>query len=203
MHEFLFAVFAKAVCEFSAESTVTLGLPVSGRYAPEVINLVGSFVTVLPCEVRMDAGNFLENALNVAQTQKVFYGNQSVSYAEVVRGTERETEYFPAALPASFSFQDVRNRPTKLGNLGLTQINIPRKQTDLPIEYWTRVQPDGITIGFDYDSGLVDSSTIESLALKIELIGHNALDQRMECTPIAREQRDRNEPSKPLWRKLF
>jgi len=42
----------------------------------------------------------------VAHTMKVFYGNQSVSYAEIVRGTERETEYFPAALPASFSLGD-------------------------------------------------------------------------------------------------
>jgi amino acid adenylation domain-containing protein len=203
LHEFLFAVFAQAVCEFSAESSVTLGLPVSGRYAPEVINLVGSFVTVLPCEVRMDGGNFPDIARNVAHTMKVFYGNQSVSYAEIVRGTERETEYFPAALPASFSFQDVRNRPTKLGNLGLTQINLPRKQTELPIEYWTRVHPDGITIGFDYDSGLVDSNAIDSLASRIELIVHNALDQKMESVPIAREQRDRIEPAKPLWRKLF
>jgi hypothetical protein len=102
-----------------------------------------------------------------------------------------------------FSFQDVRNRPTKLGNLGLTQINLPRKQTELPIEYWTRVHPDGITIGFDYDSGLVDSNAIDSLASRIELIVHNALDQKMESVPIAREQRDRIEPAKPLWRKLF
>ena len=203
LHEFLFAVFSKAVCEFSGKSAVTLGLPVSGRYAPEVINLVGSFVTVLPCEVRMESDKFSDIAQNVAQTLKVFYENQSVSYAEVVKGTEREKEHFPSALPASFSFQDIRNRPSKLGILGLSQINLPRKQTELPIEYWTRVQPDGITIGFDYDSGLVDLSAIDSLASKIELIVRDALDQKVESAPVSMGQEGQITPQKPLWRNLF
>lgn len=203
LHEFLLAIFAKALCEFYREDVVTLGLPVVGRYAPVVIDLIGSFVTVLPCEIRMDHENFVDAVQSVAKTLKVFYENQSVSYAEVVRGTEREAEYFPSALPASFSFQDIRNRPTMLGKLGLKQVHLPRKQTELPIEYWTRVQPDGISIGFDYDSGLVDSETIDALASKIELIGQSGLKENLESTPVAAEQKGQTESPQPLWRKLF
>ncbi len=204
LHEFLFAVFAKAICEFAGESAITLGLPVSGRYAPEVIDLVGSFVTVLPCEVRIFGGDFTAIVQNVAQTLKTFYENQSVSYAEVVNGTERESEYFPTGIPASFSFQDIRNRPTKLGRLGLTQVNLPRIQTELPLEFWTRVQPDGIVVGFDYDAGLIDVETINSLAAIIEKIEHNALYEHAATSPVSIDDDGQVQSStKPLWRKLF
>ena len=203
LHEFFFAVFAKVLADYIKKSKILIGVPVTGRYNPDVIGLIGCFVSVLPCEVRLEGSNFNDIATNVAGQLKEFHQHQDISYAEIIRGTSFEQQIFPSHMPASFSYQDIRNRPNTLAGLKLSQISIPRLETEIPIEFWTRIQPDGFITVFDYDSAMVDKNVVESLGDKITRMIQNLerLEVELTLTPTV----DRVQPliKKPSWRRLF
>jgi len=202
-HEFFFTVFAKTLAEYLKESKILLGMPVTGRYSPDVIGLIGCFVSVLPCEVNIRGSHFVEIAKNIAQQLREFHEHQDMSYAEIIRGTSLEQQIFPAIMPASFSFQDIRNRPTSLAELKLSQVDMPRQQTELPIEFWIRIQSNGFLAVFDYDDALVEKHVVEALGERIaQLFDHieelavkpDVMESAIDVQPA---------PKKPLWRRLF
>jgi amino acid adenylation domain-containing protein len=203
LHEFLFAAFGKALSDFVGMSRILIGMPVTGRYSPDVIGLIGSFVSVLPCEVSI--GGFGSGTIvkNIAQQLREFHEHQDISYAEIVKGTAREQQLFPTYIPASFGFQDIRNRPTAMNNLKLSQIDMPRQQTELPIEFWIRIQPQGFIAVFDYDSALVESTVVGALGAGFSNLVQNIdtmVDKPNEVEAALNNQAPKK---KPLWRRLF
>ena len=147
--------------------------------------------------------HFVEIAKNIAQQLREFHEHQDMSYAEIIRGTSLEQQIFPAIMPASFSFQDIRNRPTSLAELKLSQVDMPRQQTELPIEFWIRIQSNGFLAVFDYDDALVEKHVVEALGERIaQLFDHieelavkpDVMESAIDVQPA---------PEKPLWRRLF
>ncbi|MBT8341811.1 MAG: hypothetical protein HKP58_11340, partial [Desulfatitalea sp.] len=198
-HEFLFAAFVKALGQLFNQSEILVGLPVTGRYSADVIGLIGSFVSVLPCQVTIEEGGFSVLVKSISRQLREFHEHQDISYAEVVKGTAMEQQLFPPAMGFSFGFQDIRNRPTALADLKLSQVDIPRKQTEFPIEFWIRIQPNGFVVVFDYDSALVKDEIIDRLAVEISRLFKN-IDPLDNQVPDAAVQQTKN---KPLWRRLF
>ncbi len=203
LHELLLAVFAKACCDHDQRSELLIGLPVTGRYIPEVIGLVGSFVSMLPLQLQLRVGNFSSMVQDVAEQLRLFHDHQELSFAECVQGTKLEEQPFPDLLEMSFAFQDIRNRPQSLANLKLSQIDMGRQQTEVPLELWTRVQPDGLLVVFDYDSGQVDESAINNLADAVTET-MNSLDALAEQTSTEHTVEPTDpEAAKPFWKRLF
>jgi hypothetical protein len=203
LHEFLFTVFAKTLADYLKESFVVMGMPVTGRYSPDVIGLIGCFVSVLPCEVKIEGSHFAGIARNIAQQLREFHEHQDMSYAEIIRGISLEQQFFPIFMPASFGFQDIRNRTTSLADLQLSQVDMPRQQTELPIEFWIRIQPDGFLAVFDYDDAQVETSTVEALGEGITWLFEHVEDLAIETDTLVTAVDDLPVKKKPLWRRLF
>ncbi len=203
LHEVLFSAFAAALGKATGQQELLMGLPVTGRYNPDVINLVGSFVSTLPFRARLSGGGFVAVARDMATQLTEFHQHQDISCAEILRGTALEHALFTPQIPASFGYQDIRNRPNQLAGLKLAQIDMPRTQTELPIEFWTRIHPEGLVAVFDFDSGQVNADIIQQIAsLLLETI--NSLESLEE--PPADETAPQSEPAsgkKPFWRRLF
>ena len=203
LHEVLFAVYAQSLAGYLGKQKIVMGIPVTGRYSPDVIGLIGPFVSYLPCEVHIEATNFVGIAKNIALQLREFHTHQDMSYAEIIQGTAREQQYFPLFMPASFSYQDIRNRPTLLADLKLSQVDMPRKQTELPVEFWTRIEPNGFLAVIDYDDALVETSVVESLGKMIANMFEN-IDTIASELPAAVVTNDvQPKTKKPLWRRLF
>ena len=179
-----------------------IGLPVTGRYIPDVIGLIGSFVSMLPAEFKIPNGNFIGVARDIADQVKGYYQYQDLSFAELTEDTAIAKQPFAFNIPVSFAFQDVRKRPTQLADLNLSQIDIDRQQTEYPIEFWVRIQSDGILLMFDYDSGQVDKSSLEVLANGISA-PLRSLDKFEEKVPDHESSSQRPEVKKTFWRRLF
>lgn len=199
LHEFLFALFAKALTDYLGDSRIVVGVPVTGRYSPDVIGLVGSFFSFLPCEIRIVGSRFSEIAKNISDQLREFHDHQDISYAEVVKGTSLENEYFSLIMPASIIYQDVRNRPTSLAGLRISQVDMPRKHTELPMECWSRIQPDGFIVAIDYDDALVASNVVEIIGERINLTLGDVGNIDIPFTGKA----VKDNKKKPLWRRLF
>ncbi len=203
LHELLLAVLAKACCDHDQRSELLIGLPVTGRYIPEVIGLIGSFVSMLPLQLQLRVGNFAGMVQDVAEQLRVFHDHQELSFAECVKGTALEGQPFPGLLEMSFAFQDVRNRPQSLANLKLSQIDMARLQTEVPLELWTRVQPNGLLVVFDYDSGQVEESAIDSLANAVTEIATSLDTQEQHTPPADAVESTSPDVAKPFWKRLF
>lgn len=204
LHEFLFAGFATSLRDVIGQSEFIVGIPVTGRYDPDVIGLVGSFVSVLPCTVQVNGTGFSGIAKSIAGQLREFHEHQDISYAEIINRTPGEKEWFPSYVPAMFGFQDIRNRPTDLAGMPLTQIDIPRAQTELPIEFWVRIQSDGFKAVFDYDSAMVTAETIEAIGAVIAELFKNVgkMDPREDVQSKPADFMPMEE-KKSLWRRLF
>ncbi|EAW30026.1 peptide synthetase [marine gamma proteobacterium HTCC2143] len=202
LHEVLLALFAKACSDAEKRNNLVIGLPVSGRYMPDVIGLVGGFVSTLPMEVNVRTGDLGVMVTDIAAQLRIFYDHQELSYAQLVADTPLEKQWFPACLPISFAFQDIRNRPQALADLKLSQIDMERQETEVPLEFWTRIHAEGFVMVFDYDSGQVESATIENLAAKISAFVAN-IDKPGDSVPQSTSEMVSDLPQRPFWRRLF
>ncbi len=198
LHEVFFAAYAKALCDIEDDGEISIGIPVTGRYTPDVIGLIGSFISVLPCRIQLNSSSVLSLIVGVAEQLKEFHQHQDISFAQVVGGTRWEHEDFPSCLVTSFSFQDIRNRPRNLDSLELLQVDIPRKQTKLPIDFWIRVEADGCLVVLEHDTNQVGDSLAKKLSnLVVKFIG--ALDnESAQAETAVTEQSKRS-----VWRRLF
>lgn len=202
LYELLFSIFAEATDRSQSGNSLVLGVPVSGRHRADVINLVGSFVSTIPCKIQSPKSSVSSRIAGIGKRLEATLAHQNTTYSDIVKNTPAERVQFPEFVQASFAFQDVRNRPTSIANLTLKQIDLPRRTTEFPIEFWIRIQPGGFLGVFDCDEALVDSETTNALKANfMELIA--GLDSLLleEATQTA-------EPEPPIkkeffWRRLF
>jgi hypothetical protein len=105
-------------------------------------------------------------------------------------------------MEASLAFQDIRNRPTELADLGLQQIDMPRDQTEFPLEIWVRVQADGLVGVVDYDSSQVGDAQLTEIGNLLQPYLQGIPEQA--AAPMAASPATTPESGKkPLWRRLF
>ena len=202
LHELLFCLFAEATSRVYDSNRIILGIPTSGRHRADVINLVGSFVTTIPCLLEVPQTSARNRLGSLSEQLRAALEHQKVSYADLVKNSPAEHVMFPHFVKASFAFQDIRNRPTSIANLTLKQLDLPRLNTEYPIEFWVRIQPGGFVGVFDYDKASVQNEIIQALKdVFAELVA--GLEKLS-----AEEYREAEQPKptpvkKPFWRKLF
>ncbi|MDC8455651.1 non-ribosomal peptide synthetase [Marinobacter sp. DS40M6] len=202
LHEILFCLFAETISRSHKDNRIVLGVPTSGRQRADVINLIGSFVTTIPCLLQAPSSSFRERIASLGDQLRETLDHQTVTYADIVRNTPAERELFPEFVQASFAFQDIRNRPTSIADLALRQLDLPRLNTEYPVEFWVRIQPGGFIGVFDYNEASADSETVQSLKETFaglvadleRLINEAPSEPSQSKTPVAK---------KPFWRKLF
>lgn len=202
LHEVIFAALAKYYGKYLKEDEITITLPVTGRYIPETIGLIGCFVSKLPAEIKISRGVFLDIAIDIATQLREFHENQDLSLAQLLKGTSHENKPLPAGLSLSFAYQDIRNRPNSLANLKLSQVNIDRQQTELPVEFWSRIEDDGFLLVIDYDYSQAEEAIIGYLLENIaEFL--KTIDQIEEVAETSKVVNTPANEKKSLWRRLF
>lgn len=206
LYEVLLAAFTDVMASEFHLPAFSLALPVTGRYNASVINLVGGFVSMLPFSVSADQPrDFARHCHSVAAELKAFHQKQDLSFAELVAGTEYHTKPISALISASFAFQDIRNRPRAFADVSLNQLDIDRGQLELPLEFWARVQPDGVLLVADINENLIEPAQaariLEQVCRRL-----NQLDQPNEqgyAEQTGQPHAKAAKSKKTLWRKLF
>jgi amino acid adenylation domain-containing protein len=126
---FMIFVTALAVLlhRYSDSTDILIGTPVSGRWYPELANLIGPFVNVLPLRIRMAREvRFRELLAQVRQTCLEAYVNQEVPFEEVVQGLHIPREPDTTSLfQVMLSYQEKSREELALENLCAEGIAIP------------------------------------------------------------------------------
>jgi len=199
-HEILFAVFARSVSDVLESRDICFGLPVTGRFLPDAINLIGSFVSTLPLHIHFSNESVASAVASITEQVKAFREHQEVSLSNVLAGTDWENgRQIESVIPVTFAFQNVSKREQSLSDLSLAQHLIPRRETLFPLESWVRVEESSLVLFFDYDSHRVSAGLIESLAERFEtnLQALNSADE------LVADIQSEKPTKKNIWRRLF
>jgi amino acid adenylation domain-containing protein len=203
LHEYLFAAFAVAMFSWHRRPAATLGFPVTGRYNPDVIGQIGSFVSILPCQLVLEGSDFAAQAKSITGQIKTFLEHQDLTLGELSAGGSAGREAFPSFMEASLGFQDIRNRPTGFADLELRQVDMPRLQTELPMEFWVRVQRDGHVAVLDFDSSITNRADLKELETLLLPYLHGLPHQGHPAAANVVQADAPDAVRKPLWRRLF
>lgn len=203
LHEVFLAAFTASLADQQNLSHFAIALPVTGRHIPSVINLIGGFMSVLPFEAkRCNTAHFSAYCKSVASDLKTFYEHKDWSYAELAPA-QRSSAMLARHFSTTFAFQDIRNRPTTFADVRVRQIDCPRAQLELPLEFWVRVQQDDVQIVFDYQNDEIDSANVEKLlsdiGRRLESLDPADANKMMDDAPLAAATKSGGS----LWRKLF
>ncbi|MEM9241248.1 MAG: hypothetical protein AAGB07_14850, partial [Pseudomonadota bacterium] len=131
---------------------------------------------------------------------KAFHEIQDWSYAEL-SSDRRSLATLARQFSTTFAFQDIRNRPTNFADVQLKQIDCPRAQLELPLEFWVRIQPNGVMLVVDFHDEQVErlkmEELLEDISKRLHSLDPSKADDPVEVLPSAVESK------KSVWRKLF
>jgi hypothetical protein len=200
-YELLFALFAIALGKTRGTDQLVIGVPSAGRVRPDVINLIGSFVTTLPCRFDLPKQGVPAQLLAIVEQLRGALVHQAVTYADIVQGSPAQQRVFPDFVPASFAYQDIRNRPTAIADLKLTQLDLPRQNTEYALEFWTRIQPDGFVGVFDYNELAVSQDQVAAISQAFTAL-ISELDHDLAEAPAPSGAQPAT-LRQPFWKRLF
>lgn len=160
-------------------------------------------MSVLPFEAgRCPPGNLGNYCQSLAADLKAFYEHQDWSYGELV-DDQRSLTTLARQFSTTFAFQDIRNRPTNFADVQLKQIDCPRGQLELPLEFWVRVQKDGVLLVVDFHDEAIERVKMEELlddiSKRLRALDISKAETTVEELPSAVEMKSK----KSVWRKLF
>jgi amino acid adenylation domain-containing protein len=138
--------------------------------------LIGYFVNALPLRTKLDGAEMFSALLGRVRTATVdALGNQDTPLESLVQRLklERDTSRTPL-YSAFFSFQDVRNRKSSVGELSYEQIHVHAPVSPTDLSFWVKQLEGGVAGGLDYATDLFDEETIgrwlESFRVLLEAI---------------------------------
>ncbi len=203
LYEVFLAAFTASLADQQKLSRFSVALPITGRYIPSVINLIGGFMSVLPFEAgRCSSANFGDYCQSLATDLKRFHEHQDWSYGELV-SDRRSSTTLARQFSTTFAFQDTRNRPTNFADVQLKQIDCPRVQLELPLEFWVRVQKNGVLLVVDFQDEDIERAKMEELlddiSKRLRTLGSSDANSPVEDLPSTVSAKSK----KSVWRKLF
>ena len=201
LHETLFSVYMQSLYEVSQQRELMIALPVTGRYMPESIGLIGSFMSSHPVTFRIEESRTTGSLGNIIDQLRDFYRHEKISQGQLLRELGEDFKDIMSLIPYTFAFQDIRKRPVEFGKLRLEQIDIPRAQLEYPLEAWVRVESTGLLLNVDYDTARVGKEMAENLLGKMQEIFREIIENRLESSN--RLEATPSQEGKGFWRKLF
>jgi amino acid adenylation domain-containing protein len=183
----LLAAFYVHLYRLTGQPDVVVGTPVRGRSRPEVENLLGYFVNALALRTTVEGGErFLDLLTRVRETCVEAFGHQDMPFELLVQklGVERDMSRTPL-YSAFFTFQDVRNRKSSIGDLAYEQIHVHPPASPTDVSLWVKQVGGGMVGGLDFATDILHRDTAARwLAEFRELLGAVAADPEVDVAHL-------------------
>jgi len=161
----LLAAFKVLLYRYTGQTDLVVGTPIANRHRPEVEGLIGLFVNTLVLRSHLSPHASFKTLLEqIKTTTWAAYNHQDLPFEKLVEALqpERDLSYSPL-FQVKFRLE---NLPTETLSLpGLTFQRLPQAVTtaklDLSVDLYETV--DGIVGGFEYNSDLFKSDTIQRM----------------------------------------
>jgi amino acid adenylation domain-containing protein len=158
----LLAAFKTALHRYTGKEDLLVGTPIRGRSQPEVENLIGFFVNALVLRTKPTANKSFRDFLTEVRTTVLdAFSHQDMPFELLLRelNVRRDMSRTPI-YQAFFTFQDVSNRGSSLGDVPYGQIHVHAAATQTDLSLWVKETGKGMVGGIDYSVDLFDRATI-------------------------------------------
>ena len=165
------AAFSVLLHRYSRSDDLVIGVPVAGRDRPEIENLIGYFVNMLPLRLDVSgAPTFQELLGRVRQASLGAFAHQTIPFERLVEVLQppRDVSRSPV-FQVSFIFQNIPIPSLDAAGLSLEPIEVPSASArfDLELEVFDGPELSG---RFEYNADLFDAGTIERLAANLAVL---------------------------------
>ncbi|MBT4838181.1 MAG: AMP-binding protein, partial [Methylococcales bacterium] len=214
----LLSTFAILLCKLSQQKDICIGSPVAGRDRTELENLIGLFVNVVIMRIDCQTNPSLRSLLQRVKTMTLNgFSHQDLPFEYLVEAIapDRNLSYPPIA-QVGFALQNIPNEAFTLAGLEWQALPIESETAKYDLMLVAVEQNNVIECGFEYNTTLFKSSTIEKMGTafqeiirlmlldieipidSIDIIHSNELFQTLnlsarsyeQITPLTTSQRD-------------
>jgi amino acid adenylation domain-containing protein len=163
---FLLSIYQLLLSRISGSTDIIVATDAVGRTHPQLANVVGTFVNILPLRARLEPGcTFRDFLKDVRGLVLEAYDNQDFQFDWMVSELRKTDPDTPIA-NVHFSFANYYNSRVEMENLSFQPVKARR---DLTTQYEFKlevIEMDGqFIVQFIYSTGLYDAETIESLVI--------------------------------------
>jgi len=173
-----FGIYVLMMSRVIGSESIIIATLVRGRTAPETEGVMGLFNNVLPLPMQVDmALSFPEFMQHVKHELLSIMDHQEVMFEQLVAEPEFTGRIKGAGLyQATYSFQDVRERPSRIGPLRDQQLHLMQRGATDDLWLWLMDTPKGIEGALIYNADIYLRETGVQLRERyLELLG-NVID---------------------------
>ncbi|RZL00050.1 MAG: hypothetical protein EOP36_17220, partial [Rubrivivax sp.] len=166
----LLAAYALALHRVSQQDDFVIGTPVRGREQPALEPLMGFFVNMLPLRMRPQADMSLPSWLAAVHRQVVdAFSFPDVPFDHLVQALQVPRDLSrPPVHQVSFSYQDVRERTTRWGNVDHQRMPTPMLGAAQDLALWCVETRNHIEFVFTFNADVLDTATVGVFAASLE-----------------------------------
>ncbi len=161
----LLAAYCVLLHRMSGQREIVIGLPFRNRDSSELEALMGFFVNMLPLRLRIDPDlPFVELVKTVREAVMDAFAYPDVPFERLVHELKVPRDYSRSPIyQAVFSFQDVRQRLSRWGNLQHETIMLFQRGASDDIGLWFLAHNKGLSGGLIYNSEIFEADTASRL----------------------------------------
>ncbi|MEM1169664.1 MAG: amino acid adenylation domain-containing protein [Cyanobacteria bacterium P01_H01_bin.35] len=167
----LLAAFTTLLYRYSGQSDILIGSPIANRNRSEIESLIGVFINTLVLRTAfLDNPSFEELLAQVRETTMKAYEYQDVPFGQVVEALQPQRSLSHSPLfQVMFVLQNVPiGKVDKLPGVSVSSINQDTKIARFDLTLSMSETESGLVGGWQYNTDLFDSSTIERMANHFE-----------------------------------
>ncbi|MGH6647299.1 amino acid adenylation domain-containing protein [Aquabacterium sp.] len=166
----LLAAYALALHRVSQQDDFVIGTPVRGREQPALEPLMGFFVNMLPLRMQPQAGMSLQAWLAAVHRKVVdAFSFPDVPFDHLVQALQVPRDLSrPPVHQVSFSYQDVRERTTRWGNVDHQRMPTPMLGAAQDLSLWCVETRNHIEFVFTFNADVLEKDTVGIFAASLE-----------------------------------
>ncbi|MDN8616772.1 non-ribosomal peptide synthetase [Variovorax ginsengisoli] len=159
----LMAAYAVMLSKAVGEAPVSIGMPTRGRMLPDLDQVMGLFVGLVPVHANAEQGlRFLDFAASLKQEIVAALAHQDLPYEHIHQSASPEQRR-AGLYQAVFSFQDTRERHRHWGPLAHESVTLEQTGVTDNLGLWLLDRPSGLQGTLAYNASLYKRETAAAL----------------------------------------
>ncbi len=194
----LMAAYNVLLLRYTQQNDIVVGTPIANRNHPDIENIIGFFVNMLPLRTQISQDDTFSTLLEkVRQTALDAYNHQDIPFEQVVNllQPERDTSHSPI-FQVSFSLQNNNALlpQVNLTDLSLTPLLADSKTAKYDLTLMVMETADGLLCSWEYSTDLFWPETIARMHQHFEMLLYSIVQQpdmpvtRLPLLPAAEKQ---------------
>ncbi|MCA9954452.1 MAG: amino acid adenylation domain-containing protein, partial [Anaerolineales bacterium] len=192
----LFAAYNVLLARTSQQNDVVVGTPIANRNHPDIENIIGFFVNMLPLRTQIDGDSgFTELLTQVRQAALNAYNHQDIPFEQIVNLLQpvRDTSHSPI-FQVSFALVNTNQPLPQLNDLRFTPLSAESKTSKYDLTLAITETNNGLICTWEYSTDLFLPETIQRLHSHFETLLQGIVSQperavaRLPLLPAAEKQ---------------